>query len=195
MSSFAGPTPDTASTSSHDRKPPSSPRSFTSALANVGPTPGMSASSSAVASLRFSLAPSVIIGPAGARPVALPEVHEATHIVPASIQRTLSTGQVRAGAALGHRIRSATPTPTQMMPSAASQCVRDKLARRRHRLHAIEPEGSVKRAHRKLGVVGMDEARNFDLRGGDHLDVDAFLGEHLEHLRRDPRVVAHPDAD
>src|SRR5262249_48205123 len=62
--SFAAPTPGTASTSSHERKP-ASPRASTSACASWGPTPGICASSSFVARLRSSFPPSASSCPAG----------------------------------------------------------------------------------------------------------------------------------
>ena len=40
-----------------------------------------------------------------------------------------------------------------------------------------ELEGLVERADGELGVFVLDHARDGDLRGGDHLDVDALFGE------------------
>ena len=44
----------------------------------------------------------------------------------------------------------------------------------------------------QLGVVGVDQERELDLRGGDSADVDAVLGQRLEGLGSgDPGVAAH----
>ncbi len=50
----------------------------------------------------------------------------------------------------------------------------------------------MQRAHRKLAILRIDHDRNLDLRSGDHLDIDVFMGQHLEHPRRDPGMGAHP---
>ena len=40
-------------------------------------------------------------------------------------------------------------------------------------------------AHRQLGIGRVDQDADFDLRGGDGENIDAFFGKCLEHLRRD----------
>src|SRR5262245_25854396 len=59
----------------------------------------------------------------------------------------------------------------------------------------VELEDLVQHAYRELQVLLVDHHRDLDLRGGDHLDVDALVGERLEHLRGNAHVRAHPDAD
>src|SRR5882672_8616427 len=58
----------------------------------------------------------------------------------------------------------------------------------------IELERLVQRAHGELHVFFVDHDRNLDLRGRDHLDVDALFGESAEHLARDSGVGTHADA-
>ncbi len=41
----------------------------------------------------------------------------------------------------------------------------------------------------------VDHHRDLDLRGRDHLDVDAVVGERAEHLGRDAGVAAHAEPD
>src|SRR5262249_51174148 len=50
---------------------------------------------------------------------------------------------------------------------------------------------AVQRAHRQLGINGIDQYTDFDLGGGDGQNIDAALGQGLEHLRGDPGVTAH----
>ena len=57
---------------------------------------------------------------------------------------------------------------------------------------AIQP---MQRAHRKLGVGGVDQHRELDLRRGDGADVDAAAGQRLEGVGGDAGVAAHADAD
>ena len=59
----------------------------------------------------------------------------------------------------------------------------------------IEPVGGVEHAHRELGIFLGDQHRDLDLRGGDGEDVDAAVGERLEHRRGDAGIGAHADAD
>src|SRR6266568_2542420 len=58
----------------------------------------------------------------------------------------------------------------------------------------IEFECLVQGPHGELHVFFVDDDRNLDLRGGDHLDVDALFGEGAEHLACDSGVGAHADA-
>src|SRR4051794_8903826 len=52
----------------------------------------------------------------------------------------------------------------------------------------VELEGRVEGAYRLLDVAGADDAADADGRRRDHLDVDALVGQHLEHAGRDPRM-------
>src|SRR6266568_4782161 len=58
----------------------------------------------------------------------------------------------------------------------------------------IEFECLVQGPHGELHVFFVDDDRYLDLRGGDHLDVDALFGESAEHLACDSRVGTHADA-
>src|SRR5260221_882354 len=80
---------------------------------------------------------------------------------------------------------------TQVMapPMMARRTPRNSRPRRQRRLSralgwfmpsgCVEAVGRMQRANRKLGVFLGDENAHLDLRGGDHLDVDAFLGKRL----------------
>ena len=59
----------------------------------------------------------------------------------------------------------------------------------------IAPEAVVDGPHGPLDVVRAHEAGDPDRRGRDDLDVDAGLGERVEHVRRDARVRLHARAD
>ena len=59
----------------------------------------------------------------------------------------------------------------------------------------VQVEGTVQRAHRQFHVLLVDDDGGLDLAGGDHLDVDALLGQRAEHFGRDTHVAAHADAD
>ncbi len=59
----------------------------------------------------------------------------------------------------------------------------------------VQLERRVQRLHRALDVVFGDDARDPDGRGADHLDVDAFGRQRLEHLRRDAGMRLHARAD
>ena len=61
--------------------------------------------------------------------------------------------------------------------------------------HLIQLKRLVQHAHSKFQVLLVDHHRDLDLRGGDHLDVDALLGQRAEHLAGDADVGAHADAD
>ena len=52
----------------------------------------------------------------------------------------------------------------------------------------VEPESLVKDSHCQFKVFFVDDDRYLDLRGGDHLDVDAFFGQCAEHLAGDAGV-------
>src|SRR5262245_35242148 len=58
-----------------------------------------------------------------------------------------------------------------------------------------EAEGVVEQHHGPLGVALEDDAADPDGRGRDHLDVDARLGEGLEHGRGHAGVRLHPGPD
>jgi hypothetical protein len=53
----------------------------------------------------------------------------------------------------------------------------------------------VQDAHGEFQILLLDDHRDLDFRGRDHLQVDVLLRQCSEHLARDPRVGAHPDAD
>src|SRR4051812_37594368 len=58
----------------------------------------------------------------------------------------------------------------------------------------VQVEGVVQGPYRIGHAIGGDNARDFDRRGGDHLDVDPLGAEHLEDPRGDARVGAHAGA-
>src|SRR5436309_2504232 len=59
-------------------------------------------------------------------------------------------------------------------------------------LFLVELKGLVQDAHRELGVLLLDHHGDLDLRGRDHLDVDALLGQRAEHLRGDAACERMP---
>ena len=71
------------------------------------------------------------------------------------------------------------------------------LRRRRPSASSLgaELERVVHGAHGGVEVGVAADDRDADLRGGDHLDVDAGLGERREERRRHARVRAHAGAD
>src|SRR5258708_22024911 len=58
-----------------------------------------------------------------------------------------------------------------------------------------ELECAVQSLHGLLDPAARDYTGDLDRGGGDHLDVDALLGEHLEDLGRDAGMRAHARAD
>src|SRR3546814_2883425 len=54
----------------------------------------------------------------------------------------------------------------------------------------IEAVGGVQYAHRKLGIILLDQHADLDLRRGDRLDVDAAFAQRLEHRSGDTGVAA-----
>jgi len=46
----------------------------------------------------------------------------------------------------------------------------------------------MQHAHCQFHVFFIDNHRNLDFRGGDHLNIDAFLGQGAEHLTGDTDV-------
>ena len=53
----------------------------------------------------------------------------------------------------------------------------------------------MQRSHGQFHVLFVDHDRGLDLRGGDHLDIDAFFRQATEHLAGNAHVAAHADAD
>ena len=53
----------------------------------------------------------------------------------------------------------------------------------------------MRRLHGRVDLRLVDDHRDPDLGGGDHLDVDTGRGEGGEELRGDAGVGAHPGAD
>src|SRR5690606_12468717 len=62
-------------------------------------------------------------------------------------------------------------------------------------LGLVELDRTVQRAHRQLEILFRHHHGNLDLRGADHLDVDALRRQRLEHLAGDTGVRTHADAD
>src|SRR5690606_22625693 len=60
---------------------------------------------------------------------------------------------------------------------------------------SVQLEGGVQSTHGQLQVLLLDDHRDLDLGGGDHLDVDGFLGQGLEHAAGDTGMGTHADAD
>src|SRR5438045_7623389 len=84
--------------------------------------------------------------------------------------------------------------PLAHSSSAISRTLRHSAASDELLLLA-QPEAIMKRAHRELRVLLMHDAAHLDLARRDRLDVDPFVREDLEHLRRDAGVRAHAEAD
>ena len=106
----------------------------------------------------------------------------------------------------------ASSVPRKARPRAHSRSSSAPAARRRPRsphgracgrsaaadpsvIRGVEPVGGMQRAQRELGVFGRDQHADLDLGGRDHLDVDALVGQRLEHLLGDAGMAAHADAD
>ncbi len=53
----------------------------------------------------------------------------------------------------------------------------------------------MQRTHRQFAILGIGHDRDLDLGSRDHFDIDVFVGQHLEHPRRDAGVGAHPATD
>jgi len=68
---------------------------------------------------------------------------------------------------------------THLMKAVQTQCL---IAT--YELCQVEIECRVERAHGQFEVFLVDHAGDLDLRRADHHDIDAFSGQHLEHLRR-----------
>src|SRR5215207_237198 len=62
-------------------------------------------------------------------------------------------------------------------------------------LRSVEAERRVRRRYCPIDVVLINDDRNSDFGGGDHLDVDTDLGERREEPGSDPRVRSHADTD
>src|SRR4029078_8091546 len=62
-------------------------------------------------------------------------------------------------------------------------------------LTAVQAEQGMQSPHRKLGIGSIDQYADFDLRGRNRLDIDAFFGKGAEHLGGNAGVAAHADAD
>src|SRR3990167_5368889 len=60
---------------------------------------------------------------------------------------------------------------------------------------AVQIELPVQCAHGQLHVLLVDHDRGLDFRGRDHLDVDAFVAQALEHAAGHADMAAHADAD
>src|SRR5690606_28175643 len=56
---------------------------------------------------------------------------------------------------------------------------------------SVQLEGGVQSTHGQLQVLLLDDHRDLDLGGGDHLDVDGFLGQGLEHAAGDTGMGTH----
>ena len=59
----------------------------------------------------------------------------------------------------------------------------------------LRDKGFVDHLHRAVGVLLVDDDRDFDLTGGDHLDIDAGVGQRLKHLGRDAGIGGHAGPD
>jgi hypothetical protein len=59
----------------------------------------------------------------------------------------------------------------------------------------VQFERLVQAAHGQFHVFFVDDHRGLDLRGGNHLDVDAFFAQGAEHLAGHAHMAAHADAD
>ena len=53
----------------------------------------------------------------------------------------------------------------------------------------------VNGSNRFIGVLAIDQNRDLDLTGGDHLDIDIGFIKRFKHFRRDARVGFHPCAN
>src|SRR5215475_14646745 len=62
-------------------------------------------------------------------------------------------------------------------------------------LRLVQTVERVEGTHCQVGLIGLDQNREFDLGCGDGEDIDFLLRKSLEGLRRDTRMTAHADAD
>ena len=53
----------------------------------------------------------------------------------------------------------------------------------------------MNRLHRTVGILNIDQYRDLDLAGRDHMDINTLIRQRLEHHRGDTRVVRHTCAD
>src|SRR5918994_5512620 len=60
---------------------------------------------------------------------------------------------------------------------------------------ARQVEGVVEGPHRPLDLAPVDDDRDADRARVDHLEVDALVGEHAEHLGRDAGLGLHARPD
>src|SRR5262245_30645837 len=58
----------------------------------------------------------------------------------------------------------------------------------------VQTISRVQRAHSKFGIGRIDQYRDFDLGGGDRLDIDALLRKCGEHGARHAHLALHADA-
>src|SRR5690606_26710667 len=59
----------------------------------------------------------------------------------------------------------------------------------------VEAECRMQRADTQFQIFLVDHDGNLDLRGGDHLNVDPFIGQGTEHPCRDAGMRTHADTD
>ncbi len=73
-----------------------------------------------------------------------------------------------------------------------------RLRCRRHprtRMGLVQPEGIVDRFQRTHTIVFIDQDRDFDVAGRDHLNVDFFTGKSRKDLLGNARDRSHPSTD
>src|SRR5215475_14698082 len=62
-------------------------------------------------------------------------------------------------------------------------------------LRLVQTVERVQGAHRQVGLISLDQHREFDLGCGDGENIDFLLRKSLEGLCRDAGMAAHADAD
>ena len=113
--------------------------------------------------------------------------------------------QLAARATAATRTRAARPRGRRAAraraasPDRRDRWLRSRRSSRRCRAscswRCLETERAVQGAHRRFDVGVAHDARDPDRRRADHLDVDSFVGERLEHLGGDAGVGLHARAD
>ncbi len=90
---------------------------------------------------------------------------------------------------------SSSASGTSFIARGSERADADTVKARRNLLKPIEQECSVDHSQSRHGRGTIDQDADLDLAGRDHLQVDAGVGERLEHGGGDAGVGAHAQAD
>src|SRR5581483_11618902 len=131
----------------------------------------------------------------------IPESYVSHNICPAKLRILWSNSTILRKTA-GFPLPYALPICTFHASTPRQKCPKTALARRLLEFPLVLPRGGpveteriMQCAHSKLKVFFVHHHRDLDLRRRNHLDVDPFVGERLEHGAGDAGVGAHADPD